>query len=184
MIVTDDGDLAARLRRLRHQGMSLSDFERNGLAPTVFESYPEVGYNFRITDIQAAMGLRQLDRLDDILAKRAAVAARYNVYLADHPLFRGPYVPGGLTPNWQSYMVAIDEDAEVSRDQVMTRLHERDVPTRRGVMASHLEAPYADKGAVLPHTETANRQNFLLPMHPALTEQQQDYILGVLEEFK
>lgn len=183
MIVTDDGELAARLRRLRHQGMSLSDFERHGMAPTTFESYPEVGYNFRITDIQAAMGLAQLGRLDEILAKRAAVAARYNAYLANHPVFRGPEVPQGLTHNWQSYMVAIKEGADIDRDQVMTQLFERGVPTRRGVMASHMEAPYADSPADLPSTEIANRQNFQLPMHPALTGEQLDYILGALDEF-
>ena len=182
MIVTDDGELAARLRRLRHQGMSLSDFERHGMAPTTFESYPEIGYNFRITDIQAGMGLRQLDRLDDILTKRAAIAARYTRYLADHPLFRAPGVPEGITPNWQSYMAGVKAGAGIERDDVMTRLHERGVPTRRSVMASHLEAPYQGSGAVLPHTEFAFRQNFLLPLHPALTGEQQDYILRALDE--
>ena len=69
--VKNDWALAARLRRLRHQGMSLSDFARDNASPTVFEEYPEIGYNFRITDIQAAVGPAQLDRLDDILARRA-----------------------------------------------------------------------------------------------------------------
>src|SRR5262245_27530482 len=73
MIVTDDGVFAERLRRLRHQGMSLSDFARHNTQPTVFEDYPEIGYNFRITDIQAAIGLVQLDRLAELLARRRAV---------------------------------------------------------------------------------------------------------------
>lgn len=68
MIVTDDAEFAARLRRLRHQGMSISDFQRHSLSPTTFETYPEVGFNYRMTDIQAAIGNCQLERLDDILA--------------------------------------------------------------------------------------------------------------------
>lgn len=76
MITTDDAALAERLRRLRHQGMSLSDYARHAGPPTPFESYPEIGYNHRITDIQAAIGLAQLARLDYILEQRRAVAAR------------------------------------------------------------------------------------------------------------
>ena len=74
MIVTDDQAFAERLRRLRHQGMSLSDHARHGMPPTAFESYPEIGYNHRITDIQAAIGLRQLDRVPDILVRRSAIS--------------------------------------------------------------------------------------------------------------
>ena len=83
MIVTDDSELAERLRRLRHQGMSLSDFTRHGMSPTVFESYPEIGYNYRITDIQAGIGLAQLDRLDDI--SRAAGRSPIAISAARQP---------------------------------------------------------------------------------------------------
>src|SRR5262249_42023188 len=83
MILTNDAALAARLRMLRHQGMSLTDFERHSAGATTFESYPEVGYNFRITDIQAAIGVCQLDRFDDLLARRRNVAARYIAALSN-----------------------------------------------------------------------------------------------------
>src|SRR5262249_22541556 len=84
IIITNDDEFAARLRRLRHQGMSLSDFERHRATATTFESYPEIGYNFRMTDIQAAIGLCQLDRLDEMLAARRRVAERYTSFLSDH----------------------------------------------------------------------------------------------------
>ena len=76
--------------------------------PTTFESYPEIGYNFRITDIQAAIGLCQLDRLDDLLARRRAVAERY-IAGARHviPGSRRRYVPAHVTPNWQSFQVRV-----------------------------------------------------------------------------
>jgi perosamine synthetase len=91
-IVTNDAALAQRLRRLRHQGMSLGDLERHGARPTAFEIYPEIGYNFRLTDIQAAIGLSQLDRLSDMLARRCRTAQRYVAALTNHPFLDPPFV--------------------------------------------------------------------------------------------
>jgi perosamine synthetase len=182
MIVTDDGDLAERLRRLRHQGMSLSDYQRHGMSPTAYESYPEVGYNFRITDIQAAMGRVQLAKLDEMLARRRAIAERYLDYLGNHPLFQPPTVPEGMETNWQSFQIGVREGASLGRDAVMERLHARGVPTRRSIMASHLEAPYRTLEADLPNTERAFARNLQLPMHPGLGIAQQDRILEALGE--
>lgn len=181
MIVTNDGELADRLRRLRHQGMSLSDFARHNMSPTVFESYPEIGYNYRITDIQAGIGLAQLDRLDDILARRRAVADRYQRGLAGTRAYIPPHVPSGLLPNWQSYQIALSPDAPLTRNVLMERLHAMGIPTRRGVMASHLEAPYRNMRAVLPNTEAVAATTVQLPMHPALSPAQQDRVLAALD---
>jgi perosamine synthetase len=180
MIVTDDDDFAERLRRLRHQGMSLSDHARHIASPTVFESYPEIGYNFRITDIQAAIGLAQLEKLTTILRERRRVAECYNEYLRDHPLFAPPYVPDGMEHNWQSYMVEVRPGRGMERNALMEWLFQRGIPTRRGVMASHLEPPYLSSGARLPRTETAAANTLQLPMHPGLTPVQQQYILEIL----
>lgn len=182
MIVTDDGALAERLRRLRHQGMSLSDFERHGMPPTTYESYPEVGYNFRITDVQAAMGRVQLAKLDEMLARRRVIAERYLDYLGNHPLLQAPTVPEGLSPNWQSFQIGIREGAPLDRDDVMRQLHARGIPTRRSIMASHLEAPYRALNADLPNTEGAFARNLQLPMHPGLGMGQVDRIIEALGE--
>jgi perosamine synthetase len=184
MIMTDDDDFAARLRCLRHQGMSLSDHARHNGSPTVFEDYPEIGYNFRITDIQAAVGLAQLDKLPTILEGRRRVADRYSECLRDHPMLAPPYVPDGMEHNWQSYMVGLRPAAGLERNAVMDWLFERGIPTRRGVMASHLELPYRNSGAKLPLTEAAAASTLQLPMHPALMPNQQDYILEKLDELK
>ncbi len=180
MIVTDDAGLAERLRRLRHQGMSLSDYARHGSAPTVFEQYPEIGYNYRITDIQAAVGLAQLDRLDELLASRRRIADTYTAALKEHPYIIPPYVPEGYETNWQSYQVTLRDDAPVGRNELMDRLWADGIPTRRGVMASHLEAPYAELGARLPKTEKAAASTLQLPMHAGLTRDQQAMILSKL----
>lgn len=184
IIATDDDEFAERLRRLAHQGMSLSAYARHNASPTVFETYPEAGYNFRITDIQAAIGNAQLEKLPAILERRADVANRYNEYLCDHPMFVPPNVPDGLQHNWQTYQIEMRPGCGVERNAVMESLFESGIPTRRGVMASHLEPPYRASGAKLPHTEAAAATTLQLPMHPALTTTQQEYILERLDEFK
>lgn len=181
MILTNDAPLAARLRMLRHQGMSLSDFERHSASPTAFESYPEIGYNFRITDIQAALGLCQLDRFDDLLARRRKVAERYIAGLSNHPCIEPPYVPVHVTPNWQSFQVRVRPNNSVVRNTVMERLHAEGIATRRGVMASHLEPPYKGLGYQLPHTELAAAECLQLPMHSGMTEADVDVVLAAID---
>ena len=177
MIVTDDGPFARRLRILRHQGMSLSDLTRHSMRPTVFETYPEIGYNFRMTDLQAALGLKQLDRLGEILQGRRKVAETYNRAFAGHPLLSPPHVPESLRPNWQSYQVVIRAGSPLGQTTIMDRLYDLGVPTRRGVMASHREAPYLDSRNVLPVTEWVASNTLQLPMHPGLTQAQLDRIV-------
>lgn len=180
MVVTNDESLAQRLRILRHQGMSVSDFARHGARPTEFESYPEIGYNYRITDVQAAIGLAQLDRLDEMLGLRRTVAYRYTAGLAGHPFIQAPHVPDGFQHNWQSYQVMLAPGAPLSRNDVMDRLYEAGVPTKRGVMASHREKPYVSLNAVLPITERVADATIQLPMHPGLTSSQADRVLEEL----
>jgi perosamine synthetase len=181
MIVTSDESVAKRLRMLRHQGMSLSDFERHDGRPTQFESYPEIGYNFRFTDLQAAMGLAQLSRLSEMLARRKAVADRYNRALAAHPAYVAPHVPAWAEPNWQSYQIGVVQGGAGARNDVMELLNDLGVPTRRGVMASHREPPYAAMRCTLPHTEQAADYCLQLPIHPGLTAAQQDRVIDALE---
>jgi perosamine synthetase len=181
MIVTDNGAFARRLRTLRHQGMSLSDVARHCMRPTVFETYPEIGYNFRMTDLQAAMGLKQLDRLGEILQRRRKVAETYNCAFAEHPLLSPPHVPESLQPNWQSYQVVIRAGSPLGQTTIMDRLYDLGVPTRRGVMASHREAPYLDPRNVLPVTELVASNTLQLPMHPGLTQAQLDRILAAVQ---
>jgi perosamine synthetase len=180
MIVTDDEAFAQHLRVLRHQGMSASDYARHAARPTQFETYPEVGYNFRITDIQAGVGLAQLDRLEEMLALRRAAAERYGAGLEGHPFVRTPFVPEGLAHNWQSYQVALAPEAPLSRNAVMDRLYDAGIPTRRGVMASHREPPYAGLHAELPVTERVADTTLQLPMHPGLTQAQTARVLDEL----
>jgi len=181
MIVTDDAKLAARLRRLRHQGMSLTDFERHGASPTTFESYPEIGYNFRITDVQAAIGNVQLGRLDDAIGRRRLVAERYSAGLSNHRWLIPPVPPRHVQTNWQSYQVRLRAGAPLNRDALMESLHAQGVPTRRGVMASHLELPYRATAPTLPKTEDAAANCLQLPLHPGLELSDAELVLTAIE---
>ncbi|MDX2257494.1 MAG: DegT/DnrJ/EryC1/StrS family aminotransferase [Hyphomicrobiaceae bacterium] len=180
MIVTNDEGFAARLRLLRHQAMSLSDFQRHTGAPTDFESYPEIGYNFRITDIQAAVGVVQMRKLDAMIARRHAIAERYTAAIADLPQFVAPYAPEHVVPNWQSYQVLVATGGRARRNAVLTGLHAAGIATRRGVMASHREPPYAPMGARLPRTEHVADHAFQLPIYPDLTDAEVERIIAAL----
>jgi len=180
MIVTDDDALAAHLRILRHQGMSISDDTRHASRPTVIESYPEVGFNFRMTDVQAAIGNAQMTKLPAMVKRRRILAERYRSGLQRIGWLSAPAEPAGCESNWQSYMVRLLPDAPIRRNALMDRLYDRGVPTRRGIMASHLEPPYRARAASLPVTEGVSASTLLLPMHNALSDEQQDFILQCL----
>src|SRR5262249_40857372 len=151
-----------------------SDHERHGARPTMFESYPEAGFNFRMTDVQAAIGVVQMRKIDDMLARRRTVADHYTSALADSPIVTPPHVPPGLTTNWQSYQVSLRRGAAVARNNLMDFLHDRGIPTRRGVMASHREMPYRNIACDLPHTERAADTTLQLPMHAGLPREHVD----------
>ena len=170
------------MSRLRHQGMSLSDFERHQATPTTFETYPEVGYNFRMTDLQAAIGLCQLDRLDEMLAARRRVAERYTAMLSNHPYLQPPFVPPHVTPNWQSYQIRVRPGAGLDGNGLMEKLHAVGVATRRGVMASHLEPPYRAMDSRLPATEAAAAECLQLPIHAGMGEAETEQVLAALEQ--
>ncbi len=184
MITTNDAALAERLRRLRHHGMSISDVERHRAAFLVRESYDEVGFNLRLSDVHAALGLAQLAKLPRLLARRRAVAARYATSLAGETAVVLPHVPDGAQPNYQSYIVRLRGEVAGQRNRVMDGLLRRGVATRRGLMASHLEAAHRDtlRAGPLPHTEAAARETLLLPCHAELSDDDIDYVVTSLRE--
>lgn len=184
MLTTDDTELAARLRRLRHQGMSMSDLERHRSERVVIETFPEVGYNFRMSDLHAAVGLAQLAKLDAFLARRRALAARYAAALEDFPEVQAPFAPEGVEPSHQSYIVRLRDADEAVRNDVLQELSRRGVASRRGLMACHLEPCHrgARVAGSMAETERAAAQTLLLPLFDALTESEQDYVLEALRQ--
>ena len=184
MITTSDETLAARLRTLRQHAMSVSDVARHQADRVIIEEYPEVGFNYRMTDIQASIGIVQMGRLDDLLAARRVRAERYNAELPQIRGLRIPFVPPYATHTYQSYMVTLTKDCPVEREELMTRLLRRGIATRRGIMASHLERTYTDRyGRIsLPVTEEVARTTMLIPIYATMTEDEQTYVIDALRE--
>ena len=180
MITTNDQELADRLRKLRQHSMDLSDLARHNAQDVVFESYPERGWNMRMTDMQAALGLCQLDALDEILTERARQAARYDAAIGELPYLEPPFTPADVTRTWQSYAVRVAPGAPCDRTELMRRLHRDGVATRRGIMATHHEPAYSGQDLLLPHTDAAARDVLLLPLFPGLGDEAQDYVIDRL----
>lgn len=184
MITTADGEMAARMRRLRQHAMSVSDLARHSATKVVTECYDEVGYNYRMTDLQAAVGLVQLDKLDRMLARRRELARRYSELLSAYPWIITPAEPAGLKHNYQSYMIRLTAAAPVGRDELMQRLLDRGVHSRRGIMAIHRELPYQHPrwDALLPVTNRVTDNSIVLPLFFEMTDEEHSYVLACLHE--
>jgi dTDP-4-amino-4,6-dideoxygalactose transaminase len=181
MITTSDAALDRKFRLLRQHAMDVPDTVRHASKKTVFESYPEVGFNYRMTDIQAAVGRVQLKRLPALLERRRAIAARYAQELGGVSNLELPCVPNAALPNFQSYPVAVRADAEPTRDQLMQRLLDCGISTRRGIMNAHQERAYLDSvTSPLPHSEDARDSVLLLPMFGDMTHQEQTFVIDNL----
>ena len=143
MLTTADPELDRKFKLLRQHGMSVPDTVRHGSPQVIFEDYLTVGYNYRMTDIQAAVGRKQLERLPELVTRRRALASRYNELLGNIEGLRLPTEPSWARSNWQSYCVRLPD--RVDQRTVMQNLLDQQIATRRGIMCSHLEAPYADE---------------------------------------
>ena len=182
LITTNNSEYADRLRLLRQHGMSIPDTVRHGAKKVIIESYTEVGYNYRLTDVQAAIGIEQLKRLDWIVERRRAIASRYTAALAGHPWLRPPVEPHCATSNFQSYAVRLAADAPISRNDLMQCMLDRGIATRRGVMLSHREPAFASHlvSNDLSKCELASASSIILPLYPQMTDKEQDLVLQVL----
>jgi dTDP-4-amino-4,6-dideoxygalactose transaminase len=182
MLTTARADLDARFRLLRQHGMSVPDTVRHTSKEVVFESYPVLGFNYRLTDIQAAIGREQLSRLDPLVARRRELAARYEKALADVPGVLAPREPEWARTNWQSYAVRL-ERADLRA--VMQRMLNDGIATRRGVMNAHTEAAYPEgtwrTPGSLAESERAQRDTLVLPLFHQMTLDEQDRVVRALE---
>jgi dTDP-4-amino-4,6-dideoxygalactose transaminase len=180
VITTDDPELAGRLHRMRSHGASTSDLHRYRSKTIQFEEYRELGYNYRMTDIQAAIGVVQMRKLDSVLAERRRLAGRYATLLSNCEWLEAPYEPANRFHTYQSYCIRLG--APESREAIMADMATRGIATRRGVMAIHLE-PYYRRlcpDVHLPVTEARTADTMLLPLFPGLTDDEQQLVVESL----
>jgi dTDP-4-amino-4,6-dideoxygalactose transaminase len=183
MLVTDDPEVAERGRRLREHGMDLSAAARHGSSTVQLESYSEVGFNYRMTDVQAALGLVQLDRLDVMIARRRELAARYQNALAGIPGLVTATDPAHGTSNFQSFWVLLPDGFPIGRDELLQVLLDGGISARRGIMAAHLEPAYAGHPhAPLPVTERMTARTLILPLYHQLSIADQDRVIDLLHQ--
>ncbi|MBA2390654.1 MAG: DegT/DnrJ/EryC1/StrS family aminotransferase, partial [Geodermatophilaceae bacterium] len=180
MVTTDDPELAARLRRLREHGMDVSATARHTAGRVVLESYLETGFNYRMTDLQAAVGIVQLGRLDAIVARRRELAANYHAALTDLPELRLVRDPDYGTTNYQSFWLVLPDHAP-SQLEALQSLADSGVSARRGIMASHREPAYAEHPHVpLPVTERLAQRSIILPVFDEMTDMEQGHVVDSL----
>jgi dTDP-4-amino-4,6-dideoxygalactose transaminase len=181
MLTTADPDLDRKFRLLRQHGMSVSDTVRHSSSTVIQEEYPVLGYNYRMTDIQAAIGREQLTRLSGIVSRRRALAERYRERLANVAGVSIPTEPEWARTNWQSYAVRVDAG---HRRQIMQRMLDAGISTRRGAMNAHREAAYPAgtwrAAGSLQESEAAQDAAVVLPLFHQLTEADQDRVVEEL----
>jgi len=181
MITTGDEELAARARRLREHGMSISAAARHQSRQPVIERYLEVGFNYRMTDIQAAVGLVQLGKLDAMVHRRRELAGRYRKALADVPGLRAVQDPAWGESNFQSFWVELDSTYPLSRNSLLQVLAEAGVSARAGIMAAHRQPAYArHPHGDLSTTERLTDNTLILPLFHTMTDDEQGTVVDVV----
>jgi dTDP-4-amino-4,6-dideoxygalactose transaminase len=187
MITTDDESFAARIEVLRSHGASMSDLARHekGGAGFVLPDFDELGFNYRMTDIQAAIGVEQMKKLPRIHAARRARAARYTELLTGIPGLTLPIEPDGYEHAYQSYVTLVEESHE-ARDRIALALQAKGIATRQGTHAVHALGYYRTKFGTRPEdcpvAFKADRQSMTLPLYATMTDEEQDYVVRCVKE--
>jgi perosamine synthetase len=195
MITTSNPAWDRQFRLWRQHGMNVPDTIRHGAKSVIVESYESLGYNYRMTDLQAAVGREQLKRLPGIITRRRALRECYAASLRQLPGVRPAFEPAWARSNWQSYCVWLPDDVE--QTDVMNFMLERSVAAKRAVMCSHRQPAYAKEpwsSAAGPDdsreprrrhltiSEHAEDRAILLPLYSQMTAAEQDRVLEVFEE--
>jgi perosamine synthetase len=180
MLTTSDPDHDRNLRLWRQHGMDVPDTVRHSSPQVIFESYRFVGFNYRMTDVQAAVGRKQLERLPELVARRRAIANQYTELLGNLEGLTLPFEPEWARSNWQSYCVRLPD--KVDQKTVMQNLLDQGIATRRGIMCSHREAPYSNNGQRhdLRQSELAQDHSILLPIYAQMTADDQVRVASAL----
>jgi dTDP-4-amino-4,6-dideoxygalactose transaminase len=164
MLTTNNPEYDRKFRLWRQHGMSIPDTVRHESERVIFEEYPTTGFNYRMTDIQAAVGMEQLKRLPELIVERRELAEKYRNLLRTISWLSSPSEPSYGRSNWQSYPVKLSENAPFHRDELMQLLLDRGIATSRGIMNAHQEPAYKDARYELEHSERASERAILLPL--------------------
>lgn len=184
MITTNNEAFYQRMRLLRQHGMSVNDRVRHESSKVLFEDHLEVGYNYRMTDIQASVGIHQLNKIDWIVGERRKIAARYHKAFSDIDFIRLPLEEDGYFSNYQSYSIYLLSTCPVSRNDLMQKLLDKGVSSRRGIMTSHRETAYKEesKYVQLPVSESAADNSIIIPLYIPMKDEEIDTVIQAFRE--
>jgi len=196
MVVTCDEKIADSVRSLRDHGASMSDLARHqGPRSYLLPEFNMVGYNYRMTDIQGALGSAQIERLVWVLEQRRRLASRYDELLSELDWLQTPVIPEGYQHGYQSYVTLFSpqtpalenvEALNAARNQLMDNLANAGIATRPGTHAVHMLGFYRHKYGIkpedLPHAYMADQLSMALPLYVGMTEAEQDYVIQHLTE--
>ena len=179
MITTNREDFYNRLKLLRQHGMSVNDRIRHESTKIVFEDHVEVAYNYRMTDIQASVGIKQLEKLDWIIEQRREIAHAYLDAFRDIDCIRLPKEYDHLGFNWQSFSIYLKENCPVGRNALMQKMLDDGISTRRGVMTAHREVAYQNecKDVHLPVSEDACDRSIIIPLYVPMSKEEIDTVV-------
>lgn len=183
MITTSHPEWATRARRLREHAMSTSAADRHASLVSPPEEYGEVGFNFRMTDLQAAVGLVQLAKLPEVVQRRRENAAYYRTALADVPSIRLVDDPAWGTANFQSLWLEVGAEYPLDREALLVALALAGISARRGIMSAHRQPAYAGRatgGLPLPVTERLTDNSLILPLYHQIRRDELDRVIAVI----
>jgi len=183
MLTTSRADWAARARRLREHSMSVSASERHASILSPPEEYTEVGFNYRMTDLQAAVGIVQLGRLPAIVRRRREIAAVYADAIAEVVGLRAVADPAWGYSNFQSFWIEVGPEYPLTRDALLEKLATNGISARHGIMAAHRQPAYRGRDAgqsALSATERLTDATLILPVYHQLTAGDQAHIIETL----
>ncbi len=189
MVTTNDDAIAEKMDKLRNHGAEISEEQRHrGAKPYILPDFNMMGFNFRMTDLQGAVGLVQIEKLQGFIEEREKWAQYYTDELKDLKWFQTPVIPKGYKHGWQSFACFIDEKiSPLSRNEIMEKLQEKGISTRPGTHAVHMLNFYKDKYGFkaqdFPNAQLANDQSIAIPLHNRMVKEDYDYVIAALKSF-
>lgn len=183
-ITTNNDELAAKMRILRNHGAGGPPDDREGSGPWTMARFDVLGYNLRLSDLQAAVGVAQMNKLASLVADRRRSAARYDEALRDQNDLALPVAGDKAGHTYQSYVVRLTEGGRARRNRVMEALARRNIQTRPGTHAVHRLGYYRDRYGLaaedFPNAALAEDTTITLPIVPFMTEAEQDGVVDSL----
>lgn len=186
MLTTNDDGLADIADRLRNHGASISEEQRHhGARPYILPDFDLCGYNYRMTDLQGAVGVEQLKKLDGFIAERDRRAVWFADQLSGIAWLRTPVVPNWANHAWQSYVTYVDpEAAPLPRNEIMDRLKDLGVATRPGTHAVHMLGYYRERYGIhqdeFPGARASDQNSMAIPLHNRMDDDDYEYVVEAL----